>query len=211
MPPFELRTVLFSQGSIAKGMRRTNLKYVATLTKRQKEMLQEENVRMIADKRGLSVEEALFSMMKTQPFMFGATSDWEDIRPICIAVIRELLPYKSCEEIYHFVLRVVTLYDTEVITVLRVFSDVRRLAYFVNEMIESLLEIPSYCDFIVHKYGADPTDKIMLRGLVLKRITSEGVQEIFLEDTSRFFRAETFSVARALGVPCVGKLATTGA
>ena len=63
-------------------------------------------------------------------------SDWDDIRSISLAVMHELRPYQSYQDIYVFVMRVVNLYDTQIISVLRTFSDVRRLAYFVHEMIE---------------------------------------------------------------------------
>lgn len=157
-----------------------------------KEKLSEDAIKALAEERGISEEEAIFHWMKNQPTMYGAMSDWDDIRNISIAVIRELRPYRSCSEVYEFVMNVVTLYDTRVISVLRVFSDVRRLAIFVHEMIESLLEVPQYRRGIINLYHVDANDQILLRGIVLKRITREPVQTLFEEDRNRFFRAEAF-------------------
>ena len=100
--------------------------------------------------------------------------------------------------IYVFVMRVVNLYDTQIISVLRTFSDVRRLAYFVHEMIEGLLEIPLYQTNLAKEYGVSPDDKIILRGIVLNRITSPEVRKLFQDDRDRYFRAESFCAMEAL-------------
>lgn len=169
-----------------------------TMPARLKAQLKDEAIQAFAQDRGITEEEAIFNLMKNQPTMYGAMSDWDDIRNISIAVIRELRPYRSCREVYEFVMNVVTLYDTRVISVLRVFSDVRRLAIFVHEMIESLLEIPQYRRGIIDQYQADANDQILLRGIVLKRITREPVQTLFEEDRNRFFRAEAFRASELI-------------
>lgn len=73
--------------------------------------------------------------------------------------MHELRPYQSYQDIYVFVMRVVNLYDTQIISVLRTFSDVRRLAYFVHEMIEGLLEIPLYQTNLAKEYGVSLTTR----------------------------------------------------
>ena len=125
-----------------------------TIPARFKEKLSDEAIQEVVKQRGITEEEAIFNLMKNQPTMYGAMSDWDDIRNISMAVIKELRPYRSCREAYEFVMNVVTLYDTRVISVLRVFSDVRRLAIFVHEMIESLLEIPQYRRAIIEQHLA---------------------------------------------------------
>lgn len=172
--------------------------YSIALTSKRIRELEEGNIRTIAHTRGISEEEALFSLMKSQPCMFGAMSDWDDIRSISLAVMHELRPYQSSQDIYVFVMRVVNLYDTQIISVLRTFSDVRRLAYFVHEMIEGLLEIPLYQTNLAKEYGVSPDDKIILRGIVLNRITSPEVRKLFQDDRSRYFRAESFCAMEAL-------------
>lgn len=154
--------------------------------------LQDDNIRAMAAKEGLSVEEMLFTLMRDTPELFGAMQDWDDVQNVCTAAIRELMPFSSCREIYELVLHVVKLYDTQVITVLRIFSDVRRLAFFVNEMIETMLEVGPYKQAIeaeVAKFSSE-SDRIAVRGLVLRRITSAEVREILVHDKARFFKAE---------------------
>ncbi|WP_443744410.1 hypothetical protein [Sutterella sp.] len=152
----------------------------------------------LARRRGITEEEALFSIMRKQPSFYGALSDWDEFEPITIAVIREMKPYMTYAQISESLTRVVTLYDTQVISVLRVFSDVKRLAYFINEMIETLLEIDDYRRVLLAEYGLDEADYIAARGLVLKRITSEDVQTLLFTDRNRFFRAESFCASRIL-------------
>lgn len=169
-----------------------------TIPARFKEKLSDEAIQEVVKQRGITEEEAIFNLMKNQPTMYGAMSDWDDIRNISMAVIKELRPYRSCREAYEFVMNVVTLYDTRVISVLRVFSDVRRLAIFVHEMIESLLEIPQYRRAIIEQHHVDANDQILLRGIVLKRITREPVLTLFQEDRNHFFRAEVFRATELL-------------
>ncbi|MDO4937149.1 MAG: hypothetical protein Q4E62_04460 [Sutterellaceae bacterium] len=162
------------------------------LTAEMKKALKPEAVRALAQSRGISEEEAVFGLLKRFPALFGAMSDWDDVRPITISVIRELKSCLSYKDILLMVLRVLNLYDTQVISVLRVFSDVKRLAYFVNEMIESMLEVNEYADAIAQGYEITADNRVALRGIVLKRITSDEVQKVFLNDKSRFFRAEAY-------------------
>ena len=77
-------------------------------TKRSKEL---ENMRAIAKERGISEEDAVFSLMRDVPAMFAIMQDWDDMRTISTAVIRELKSYMSFRNIYVFVMRVVNLYD----------------------------------------------------------------------------------------------------
>ena len=163
--------------------------------KRRKE-LEPAKVREMAAQLGLTEEETVFSLMKRHPALFGAMNDWDDIRNITIAVIRELKGCVSYREIYEMILRVVDLYDTQVISVLRVFSDVKRLAYFVNEMIESMLEMPDYRDKLTAQYGLTTADKLALRGIVLERITNQGVRDVFMKDRCRYFSAEVICARR---------------
>lgn len=58
--------------------------YSIALTSKRIRELEEGNIRKIAHTRGISEEEALFSLMKSQPCMFGAMSDWDDIRSISL-------------------------------------------------------------------------------------------------------------------------------
>lgn len=162
-------------------------------TKRWKE-LEPENIRAIAKERGISEEDAVFSLMRDVPAMFAIMQDWDDMRTISTAVIRELKPYMSFRNIYAFVMRVVNLYDTQVISVLRIptESDVKRLAYFVNEMVESMLEVRPYYEH-VERIVADESgqaDRIIMRGYVLRQITSSQVRDILVGDMAHFFRAE---------------------
>ena len=78
--------------------------YSIALTSKRIRELEEGNIRTIAHTRGISEEEALFSLMKSQPCMFGAMSDWDDIRSISLAVMHELRPYQSYQDIYVFVM-----------------------------------------------------------------------------------------------------------
>ena len=57
--------------------------------KRRKE-LEPAKVREMAAQLGLTEEETVFSLMKRHPALFGAMNDWDDIRNITIADIREL-------------------------------------------------------------------------------------------------------------------------
>lgn len=171
--------------------------------------LQQENILAQAHKQGIPTEEVLFSLMRYTPELFGAMQDWEDIQNICTAAIRELEPYISFRQIYDLVMHVVKLYDTHVITVLRVFSDVKRLAYFINEMIETMLEVPAYAEAIEQQVSLltnGEKDKVASRGFVLRRITSPEVREVLLNDKAKFFKAEIkrsekidFSAIRSLG------------
>ena len=158
--------------------------------KRKKE-LRPEAVEALARERGITPEEAVFSLMKTSPSLFGALSDWDDVRTITIAAIRELRPFLSYADIYTLMLRVIDLYDTQVISVLRVFSDVKRLAYFVNEMIEQLGDIPDYRSAVCSTYDLSPDNRLAVRGVILKRITSPEVRQVLLEDRGRYFKAES--------------------
>lgn len=161
-------------------------------------IIRDEDVLALARARGETAEEALFRMMRKCPAAFGATCDWEDFGSISIAVMRELKPYKTYQAVYNLVLRVFQLYDTQVISVLRVFSDVERLAYFVNEMIETMLEVSHYRDALSVEYGVDTANKIALRGIVLFRITSVGVRNVFKCENKAFFRAESFCARKLI-------------
>ena len=102
--------------------------------------------------------------MRETPEVCGAMQDWDDIPNICIAVLRELKAFLPFQQAHDRVLHVIKLYDTQVITVLRAFSDVKRLAFFVNEMVETLLEVPAYSAMID--------------------------QQVFMNDKGKFFKAE---------------------
>lgn len=146
----------------------------------------------LAKERGVSEEEAVFGLLYRSPVLFGALSDWDDVRPIVISVIAELKPFLPWTKIYALALRVVSLYDTQVISVLRVYSDVKRLAYLVNEFVETMLEVGDYARFVSDAYAVPADNRMLLRGAVIKRITNTEVQKIFLNDKSRFFRAELY-------------------
>lgn len=151
-----------------------------------------------AEKSGRPVEEVLYGRMKRNPYVYGATSDWPEIRPITIAVMRELKNYLPYQEIHDMVLYVIELYDTQVISVLRRYGDVHRLALFVNQMIESSLAVPAYEAALLEEYKLAPTNRILLRGIVLRRIAEPDVLRIFLTDSSDFFRAENYCAKRFL-------------
>lgn len=151
-----------------------------------------------AKKRGRPVEEVLYGRMKRNPYVYGATSDWPEIRPITIAVMRELKNYLPYQEIHDMVLYVIELYDTQVISVLRRYGDVHRLALFVNQMIESSLAVPAYEAALLREYKLAPTNRILLRGIVLRRIADPEVLNIFTADSSDFFRAENYCAKRFL-------------
>lgn len=151
-----------------------------------------------AKKSGRPVEEVLYGRMKRNPYVYGATSDWPEIRPITIAVMRELKNYLPYQEIHDMVLYVIELYDTQVISVLRRYGDVHRLALFVNQMIESSLAVPSYEAALLREYKLAPTNRILLRGIVLRRIADPEVLNIFTADSSDFFRAENYCAKRFL-------------
>ena len=53
-------------------------------------------------------------------------------------------------------------------------------------------------DVLAKEYGVSPDDKIILRGIVLNRITSPEVRKLFQDDRSRYFRAESFCAMEAL-------------
>lgn len=155
--------------------------------------LQPENVRTTALKLGLSEEKIIFSYMRETPEVCGAMQDWDDIPNICIAVIRELKAFFTFQQAHDRVLHVIKLYVTQVITVLRAFSDVKRLAFFVNEMIETLLEVPAYSAMIdqqVFAFTNGDRDRIVARGFVLRRITSTEVRALLMKDKGKFFKAE---------------------
>lgn len=173
-------------------------------------IIRDEDVLALARARGETAEEALFRMMRKCPVAFGATCDWEDFGSISIAVMRELKPYKTYQAVYNLVLRVFQLYDTQVISVLRVFSDVERLAYFVNEMIETMLEVSHYRDALSVEYGVDTANKIALRGIVLFRITSVGVRNVFKCENKAFFRAESFCARKLIAREAAGAQQGTG-
>ena len=147
------------------------------------EQLQQESVLFMSRQQGIPEEEIIFGLMRSTPEVVGAMQDWDDIQNICIAVIRELKPYVSFRQIYDLVNRVVRLYDTQIITVLRVYSDVKRLAYFINEMIEVMLETPAYCAHVeqtVRSFTGEKDDRVAARGVVLRRITSPEVRKLFI-------------------------------
>ncbi len=76
---------------------------------------------------------------------------------------------------------------------LRAFSDVKRLAFFVNEMVETLLEVPAYSAMIdqqVFAFTNGDKDRIVARGFVLRRITSTEVRALLMKDKGKFFKAE---------------------
>lgn len=164
--------------------------------KRQKE-LKPENIEKIVASKKISQEEAVFGLMRDVPALFGAMSDWDDISNISIAVIGQLKHFMSYEDCYKLVLRVVTLYDVNVVTIVRSFSDVRRLAYFVNEMIESMLEVPEYAAYIQKEVAEkfNTNDHTLSRGVVLRKITREAVQTLLVNDKERFFKAELMRTA----------------
>lgn len=168
--------------------------------------LKDENVRALAKSRGITEEQALFSLMKKCPALFGAMQDWDDVKPICIAVMRELKGYLPFRDIFEIVLRVLNYYDTQVICVLRVFSDVQRLAYFVNEMIESMLEVAGYAAAVKKEFSLHSQDRLIMRGIVLKRITSVEVQKTLINDKMKFFKAEERLAAQFLTTDQVSAL-----
>lgn len=154
-----------------------------------------------AKERNVSKEYVLMRVMKKyEAHMYGALSDWDEIEDISKAVLREVLPFKSCEEAYVFVMNVVIAYDTVVISVNRTFSDDRRLAYFVNEMIMQLLEIPEYAEKLAAEEKVDPDDKMMMRGLVYYRIVDRPIREYFLSCDDCYFGFEYFKAGRHLGL-----------
>ena len=155
--------------------------------------LQPEYVRTTSLKLGLSEEEIIFSYMRETPEVCGAMQDWDDIPNICIAVLRELKALLTFQQAHDQVLHVIKLYDTQVITVLRAFSDVKRLAFFVNEIVETLLEVPAYSAMIdqqVFAFTNGDKDRIVARGFVLRRITSTEVRALLMKDKGKFFKAE---------------------
>ena len=160
------------------------------LSDKRKKDLSTAAVEALASERGITVEEAVFTRMKTSPSLFGALSDWDDVRTITIDAIRELRPFLPYADIYAILLRVIDLYDTQVISVLRVFSDVRRLAYFVNEIVEQLNDVVPYREAVVSFYGLDPSNRLAVRGAILKRITSPELRTLLLNDRGRYFKAE---------------------
>lgn len=162
------------------------------LTTEVKKMLDNAKVVQTARERGCTEEEVVFSIIKRYPALFGALNDWDDIRPITLCVIRELMPFMTFEKVFNTILTVLTLYDTQVISVCRAYSDVKRLAYFVNEMIETLLEVDGYERSLIEQYETGNDNRVVLRGIVLKRITGSEVQKLFLNDQSRFFKAEVY-------------------
>lgn len=162
------------------------------ITASRRKELRTEAVEAVARERGIAVEDVIFGYMKTSPELFGALSDWDDVRNITISVIRELKHYMPYVDIYRTMLRIIDLYDTEVISVLRVYSDVRRLAYFVNEMVECLYETAAYREALAKATGLEPDNRIALRGEILIRITSREVRHVLLCDPGEYFKAEVY-------------------
>ena len=97
---------------------------------------------------------------------------------------------------FRLVLQKVHEYDTQVICVIRAFSDVRRLAYFVNEMVETLLENNGYRRMILKTYDLDERERLVMRGIVLNRITTAEIREVLLSDRCRYFETECLFAER---------------
>lgn len=162
--------------------------------------LTDEAVAELAEKKHWREDQALFSLMRNTPTMYGATSDWNEIEDICKSVIREIRPYYSCRECYEFIMNIVDAYDTIVISIHRDYTDVRRLAYFVNEMLEQMIQITPYAEAIAKEYGIDPDLHRLMRGLIYYRIVEEPVRDVFLRDPDLFFYSEYIFGGRELGI-----------
>lgn len=169
------------------------------VTPRLEAALRPEKIDAEAARRHLPAEELVFNLMKGNPALFGAMSDWDDIGLICIGVMRELKPFMSYVDMFRLVLQKVHEYDTQVICVIRAFSDVRRLAYFVNEMVETLLENDGYRRMILKTYDLDERERLVMRGIVLNRITTAEIREVLLSDRCRYFETECLFAERITG------------
>lgn len=173
---------------------------MATQPKKQHDeaaRINEATVRALAQRRKITEEEALFALMKNQAEINATLSDWDDVRSITVAVIRELKPYLDYWTIYLLVLRVMTLYSTHVISLYQSFSDVKRLALFLNEMLETCLENEDYAREVRRTCGnKDCEDRVLMRGLVLTRIAPPEVMALFLENRPYFFKAEWYCARR---------------
>lgn len=136
--------------------------------------------------------EAVFRLKSNQPVVGAVSYDWADIPIISVAVIRELLPFLSYRDIYCKVLKVITLYDTEVISVHRTFTDMHRLALFINEMTEVMLEVSGFAQYIecivLARTGCK--ERLIVRGLVMCAIARKEVRDALTKRHPGYFREE---------------------
>ncbi len=136
--------------------------------------------------------EAVFRLKRNQPVVGAVSYDWADIPIISVAVIRELLPFLSYRDIYCKVLKVITLYVTEVISVHRTFTDMHRLALFINEMTEVMLEVSGFAQYIecivLARTGCK--ERLIVRGLVMCAIARKEVRDALTKRHPGYFREE---------------------
>ncbi len=162
------------------------------LTAKLVKELEPQSIAATAERLRIGEAEAVFRLMRNQPVVGAASYDWADIPIISMAVIRELLPFMSYREVYCKVLKVITLYDTEVISIYRSFTHMHRLALFVNEMTEVMLEVPGFAQYVqsIAKARTGCTERLIVRGLVMCAIARKEVRDALTNRHPGYFRDE---------------------
>lgn len=152
--------------------------------------LTQEHVDAECAHRNKKPESVIFDLLYESPAVMWVAYDWDSVRYITQRAIAVMIKTHTYLEAYRVMLGILSLYESVLANYVAPVEPIKRLAIFVNEVAETLLEDEPLKTRIAEDLHWDRTDKFFVRGKMIALITSPSCRKLLLDATDRYFFSE---------------------
>ena len=144
--------------------------------------LTQEHVDAECAHRNKKPESVIFDLLYEAPAVMWVAYDWDSVRYITQRAIAVMIKTHTYLEAYRAMLGILSLYESVLANYVAPIEPIKRLAIFVNEVAETLLEDEPLKTRIAEEF--------FVRGKMIALITSPSCRKLLLDATDRYFFSE---------------------